>query len=122
VDDLAVTCYDFRMIPYEDLCQALASYAARTRGEPVPESASGYGRGSDGDTLHGDPQHAEHTAFDAPDGLSAADAQPSLASSGADEDSTHVGAIGHEGGLEPVYDVSSQELDLGDVLPDEENH
>ena len=93
------------MISYEDLCSALAAYRARTRGEPLPSSPA-------------TPRHVEHTAFDAPADLPPVEA--SIHSSGGGDDATHVGAVGHESGMEQVYDVGSNELDIGDVLSDEE--
>ena len=96
------------MIPYEDLCAALASYQARQRGESVPA----YSR--DSDTMHGDAHH-DQTAFDAPDDLPPVEPHASVQFSGGGDEQTHVG------GVQTVYEDRSNEIDVGDVLLDEEN-
>jgi hypothetical protein len=102
------------MISYEDLCSALAAYRARTRGEAPPSSSVSSLRAQ----RQPEPHHAEHTAFDPPGDLPPIEG--SLYSAGSGDDSTHVGSLGNESGMEPVYDDKSNELDIDDVLSDEE--
>jgi hypothetical protein len=94
------------MIPFEDLVAALDAYVARTRGGSASSASSqrmpagGY-----------DPPTTEHTM---------PPVEASLRSHG-DEDATMAGAgpDGEPGGVRPIYDDRSNELDIGDVLDED---
>jgi hypothetical protein len=86
------------MIAYEDLCAALASYRARTRGEEPPAPAPSRSEASAGY----DPPTSAHT-------LPTEQPLPEVA--------TQVAQLPD---VQTVYDDRSNELDLGDVLSDDE--
>jgi hypothetical protein len=81
------------MIAYEELCAALERYAARTRGDVSMEA----------DASPAEPTTSEHALPPVGIGID----------EGADERT-------HAGGMTPVFDDRSNELDIGDVLSDEE--
>jgi hypothetical protein len=80
------------MIPYDELCAALDAFVARKNGTAPPLAAQ-----PDDETMHG--QHPPQASLDS-------------------DESTHVG--GPLGQTEPVYEDASNELDLGDVIPDDD--
>jgi hypothetical protein len=94
------------MIPYEELVAALDRYVARNGGTPssarVPASAGGAPAAA----------YAPPAAYDEPHDPD----MPGLASHGASDDATHVGASSGGG----MSDEHSQEIDIGDVLSDDE--
>src|SRR5262245_58473563 len=102
------------MIPYEDLCAALASYRNRSHGG----AAMG-----DEDTYHGHQVPVRSVApaetvitGDIPEPV------PSIRSHGGVDGDTHVGGGGFDGTEAParVFDDHSNELDIDDVLADED--
>ena len=109
------------MIPYEDLCAALDSYAVRAKGGVAPPPRASAVVHAPAPIPVPTPAYRDDlTSFDAPPQRAMPQAPPQreqplpVLRARHDEDSTHVGSM--PGGQED----HSNELDIDDVLSDEE--
>lgn len=111
------------MIPYEDLCVALEAYAARVHGHVPPADShrveAGHHAAAEPVPFYDEPD-LQPPPLDAPTGEAhlPPEAHPELHSTGAEDDSTHVGQMPST--MPAIYEDRSNELDIGDVLADED--
>ena len=107
------------MIPYEDLCVALEAYAARVHGHVPPADShrveAGHSAAAEAVPFCDEPD-LQPPPLDPPTGEAELppETHPELHSTGAEDDSTHVGQ------MPAIYEDRSNELDIGDVLADED--
>jgi hypothetical protein len=111
------------MIPYEDLCVALEAYAARVHGHAPPVDSHrptpGQHAAAEPAPFYDEPE-LQAAPLDPPTGEAQlpVDPHPALHSTGAEDDSTHVGQMPST--MPAIYEDQSNELDIGDVLADED--